>query len=83
MADADIGQTARIVGTDRDISHHIRHEVVDAAVPAQRGERIQIGEAPAVVVDAPRSRDGEIAHRRRQRSIDSGRGAAERMPTAN
>ena len=52
MSDAEVGQAGVVVGPDRNVPHCVNHDVVNAAVPAQRGLRKQIGEAPPFVADA-------------------------------
>src|SRR4029078_10344016 len=66
MAKAKVGEPGRFISTDRYISGHIRHVVVDAIVPFEGGHRIQIGETRAGIADASLPR----AEKSRQRSID-------------
>ena len=70
MAYAEIGQATRIIGSDREVTRQVNHEVVDAAVPAQRCRWIKIGESPPLVADAARSRNGQAANRIRQSAVD-------------
>jgi|SRR6516165_54118 hypothetical protein len=51
VPDADIGQAAWVVGSDRYVSCEVDHVVVDACVPAQRKKWKHVSEAPQRVVD--------------------------------
>src|SRR5262249_32901013 len=51
MADADVRQARRVVGTDRNIAGDVGHVIVNAAVPAQRRYRQNISEAVHRVAD--------------------------------
>src|SRR5262245_23957290 len=68
MSDPDIGETGGIIGSDRYITKYIGHVVVDTAVPAQRGERVNISKSPYYVADAIGTCEWECSERGRQRS---------------
>src|SRR5262249_50665711 len=61
VPDANVGETRRVVGTDRYVAGDVRHVVVNARVPAQRRYRQDISEALHRVADAMEAREWECA----------------------
>ena len=62
-----------VVGPDRDIAGDIGHVVVNAGVPAQRGNRQDVPEAPHRVADAVGAREWERSQWSRQRAGERSR----------
>ena len=54
MADADVGESTRVVIADRNIAGCIGHPVMDATIPFQRHHRIEVANS--------RERVGNSAH---------------------
>ena len=68
VPDAEIGQTSRAVGADRDASCSIDHEIVDAFMPLHRGLRKEVAKTSHCVGDAIRSHEAEWRNRSGYRS---------------
>jgi len=59
MADANIGQVGGPIVADGNIARSIHHPIMDTAVPANDGLRIQITEPGRRLADSAFTRDGQ------------------------
>jgi hypothetical protein len=72
VADTEVGEAARIVCPNRNVTGQEGHPVVDAAVPAQRSERIKIADAVAGIADAALPGHHVRTRGRGQHAVDVG-----------
>src|SRR5262245_2187234 len=66
MTDAEIGKPRRVIGTDRNVTGRIHHEIVDASVPFQLRYRVEIAPTGHRVGDAVRTDEAKRRQRRRE-----------------
>jgi len=60
VADADIRQAVGVIRPNRHVAGDVGHVVVDAGIPAQRGDRHQVAETPHRIADAVERENGKL-----------------------
>ncbi len=77
VTDAEVGEAGGILGANGNVSRHVGHEVVDARVPLQARQRIQVAERGDRVTDASHAGCRKWSEPRCQRPVEVGAGPPE------